>query len=236
VKCLNKEKAMGLRINDVVPNLRLETKQGKFRLHDFIGDSWTILFSHPKDFTPVCTTEFGAVAQLAEEWKKRGTKVIGLSVDGVEEHTQWKGDIEKFSGAKASFPIIADKSLEVSKALDMLPANAYLPDGRTAADSASVRVVFIFSPDKKMQLSMTYPMSVGRNFAEVLRALDALQTTYGKPADDLAEAQGRREGDQAGRDGRNGDAENEDPLGRPRASEGPVDGEKVGTASGRERG
>ncbi|WP_138517399.1 peroxiredoxin [Limnobacter alexandrii] len=172
---------MGLRINDVVPNLSLETDQGKFMLHDFIGDSWTILFSHPKDFTPVCTTEFGAVAQLAEEWKKRGTKVIGLSVDGVEEHTQWKGDIEKFSGAKASFPIIADKSLEVSKALDMLPANAYLPDGRTAADSASVRVVFIFSPDKKMQLSMTYPMSVGRNFAEVLRALDALQATYGKP-------------------------------------------------------
>lgn len=172
---------MGLRINDVVPNLSLETDQGKFMLHDFIGDSWTILFSHPKDFTPVCTTEFGAVAKLSEEWKKRGTKVIGLSVDGVEEHEKWKGDIEKVSGAKASFPIIADKSLEVSKALDMLPANAYLPDGRTAADSASVRVVFIFSPDKKMQLSMTYPMTIGRNFAEVLRALDALQATWGKP-------------------------------------------------------
>lgn len=172
---------MGLRINDVVPNLTLETDQGTFKLHDFIGDSWTILFSHPKDFTPVCTTEFGAVAQLAEEWKKRGTKVIGLSVDGVEEHKQWKCDIQKFSGAEATFPIIADESLEVSKALDMLPANAYLPDGRTAADSASVRVVFIFSPDKKLQLSMTYPMSVGRNFAEVLRALDALQATYGVP-------------------------------------------------------
>ncbi|MEQ9108662.1 MAG: peroxiredoxin [Limnobacter sp.] len=172
---------MGLRINDVVPNLNLETDQGNFMLHDFIGDNWTILFSHPKDFTPVCTTEFGAVAKLSEEWKKRGTKVIGLSVDGVEEHEKWKGDIEKVSGAKASFPIIADKSLEVSKALDMLPANAYLPDGRTAADSASVRVVFIFSPDKKMQLSMTYPMTIGRNFAEVLRALDALQATWGKP-------------------------------------------------------
>ena len=172
---------MGLRINDVVPDLTLKTDQGTFKLHEFIGDSWTILFSHPKDFTPVCTTEFGAVAQLAEEWKKRGTKVIGLSVDGVEQHKQWKSDIEKFSGAAATFPIIADESLEVSKALDMLPADAYLPDGRTAADSASVRVVFIFSPDKKLQLSMTYPMSVGRNFAEVLRALDALQATYGVP-------------------------------------------------------
>lgn len=172
---------MGLRINDVVPNLDLVTDQGSFKFHDFIGDNWTILFSHPKDFTPVCTTEFGAVAQLAAEWEKRNTKVIGLSVDGVEEHKEWKCDIEKFAGAKATFPIIADEDCAVSKALDMLPANAYLPDGRTAADSASVRVVFIFSPDKKLQLSMTYPMSVGRNFAEVLRALDALQATYGVP-------------------------------------------------------
>ncbi|HEY1058175.1 MAG TPA: peroxiredoxin [Limnobacter sp.] len=172
---------MGLRINDIVPNLELTTDQGSFKLHDFIGDQWTILFSHPKDFTPVCTTEFGAVAQLADEWKKRNTKVIGLSVDGVDEHCKWKGDIESYSGAKATFPIIADKDLAVSKALDMLPANAYLPDGRTAADTATVRVVFIVSPDKKLQLQMTYPMSVGRNFAEVLRALDALQATYGKP-------------------------------------------------------
>ena len=172
---------MALRINDTVPNLDLVTDQGSFKLHDFIGDSWAILFSHPKDFTPVCTTEFGAVAQLADEWAKRNTKVIGLSVDGVEEHKEWKGDIESFAKAKADFPIIADESLEVSKALDMLPAEAYLPDGRTAADSASVRVVFIFSPDKKLQLSMTYPMSVGRNFAEVLRALDALQASYGVP-------------------------------------------------------
>ena len=172
---------MALRINDTVPNLDLVTDQGSFKLHDFIGDSWAILFSHPKDFTPVCTTEFGAVAQLADEWTKRNTKVIGLSVDGVEEHKEWKGDIESFAKAKADFPIIADESLEVSKALDMLPAEAYLPDGRTAADSASVRVVFIFSPDKKLQLSMTYPMSVGRNFAEVLRALDALRASYGVP-------------------------------------------------------
>ncbi|MEX0827500.1 MAG: peroxiredoxin [Haliea sp.] len=172
---------MALRINDTFPNLTVETDQGTFALHDWIGDSWAILFSHPKDFTPVCTTEFGAVAQLADEWEKRGTKVIGLSVDKVAEHVEWKSDIESYSGAKAGFPIIADDSLEVSKALDMLPADAYLPDGRTAADSAAVRVVFIISPDKKVQLTMSYPMSVGRNFAEVLRALDALQTTYQVP-------------------------------------------------------
>lgn len=172
---------MALRINDTVPNLDLKTDLGDFKLHDFIGDSWTILFSHPKDFTPVCTTEFGAVAQLAAEWEKRGTKVIGLSVDGVDEHVEWKADIEKYAGAPAKFPIIADEDMAVAKALDMLPADAYLPDGRTAADSASVRVVFIFSPDKKLQLSMTYPMSIGRNFAEVVRALDALQATYKVP-------------------------------------------------------
>lgn len=172
---------MALRINDTVPNLDLKTDLGNFKMHDFIGDSWAILFSHPKDFTPVCTTEFGAVAQLAAEWEKRGTKVIGLSVDGVDEHVEWKADIEKYSNAPAKFPIIADEDMAVAKALDMLPADAYLPDGRTAADSASVRVVFIFSPDKKLQLAMTYPMSIGRNFAEVLRALDALQATYKVP-------------------------------------------------------
>ncbi|GAA5080000.1 peroxiredoxin [Roseibacterium beibuensis] len=172
---------MALRINDTFPNLTVETDQGTISMHDYIGDSWMILFSHPKDFTPVCTTEFGAVAQLADEWAKRNTKVIGLSVDAVEEHKQWKSDIESYAGAEAAFPIIADESLEVSKALDMLPAEAYLPDGRTAADSASVRVVFIVSPDKKVQLMMSYPMSVGRNFAEVLRALDALQACYNVP-------------------------------------------------------
>ena len=170
---------MGLRINDTVPNFTAETDQGTIQFHDWIGDSWAILFSHPKDFTPVCTTEFGAVAQLAEEWEKRGTKVIGLSVDGVEEHKQWKGDIEKTSGAKAGFPIIADESLAVSKAFDMLPAEAYMPDGRTPADSATVRAVFIIGPDKKLKLSMVYPMNVGRNFAEVLRALDGLQMANG---------------------------------------------------------
>ncbi|WP_194097812.1 peroxiredoxin [Marivivens aquimaris] len=172
---------MALRINDTIPNLTVETDQGTLNLHDWIGDSWAILFSHPKDFTPVCTTEFGAVAQLTDEWAKRGTKVMGISVDGVEEHKKWKGDIEKFAGAEASFPIIADSDLAVAKAFDMLPAEAYLPDGRTPAHTATVRSVFIVSPDKKLQLSMTYPMSVGRNFAEVLRALDGLQATYGNP-------------------------------------------------------
>jgi len=172
---------MGLRINDIVPNFTAETDHGTISFHDWIGDSWAILFSHPKDFTPVCTTEFGAVAQLADQWKALNTKVIGLSVDGVEEHHAWKQDIESVSGVTAGFPIIADISLEISKQFDMLPADAYLPDGRTAADSASVRSVFIISPDKKLQLSMTYPMSVGRNFAEILRALTALQKTYGQP-------------------------------------------------------
>jgi alkyl hydroperoxide reductase subunit AhpC len=165
-----------MRINDEIPNLTVTTDQGSFALHDWIGDSWAILFSHPKDFTPVCTTEFGAVAQLAEEWDKRGTKVIGVSVDGVEDHKRWKGDIEAVCGAPAGFPIIADDGLEVSKAFDMLPADAYLPDGRTPADSATVRSVYIIGPDKQVKLMMTYPMTAGRNFAEVLRALDALQT------------------------------------------------------------
>ncbi len=167
---------MSLRINDTVPNFTAETDLGELTFHDWIGDSWAILFSHPKDFTPVCTTEFGAAAQLADEWAKRNTKVIGVSVDGAEEHKKWKADIEKVSGATAGFPIVADVDLAVSKAFDMLPAEAYMPDGRTAADSATVRSVFIIGPDKQLKLSMTYPMAVGRNFAEILRALDALQT------------------------------------------------------------
>ena len=171
---------MSLRINDTIPDLTVETDQGSFSLHEWIGDDWAILFSHPKDFTPVCTTEFGAVAQLADEWAKRGTKVIGVSVDGVADHKKWKGDIEKAGGAAAGFPIIADEGLEISKAFDMLPAEAYLPDGRTPADSATVRSVFIIGPDKQLKLSMTYPMTVGRNFAEVLRALDGLQTSAGR--------------------------------------------------------
>jgi alkyl hydroperoxide reductase subunit AhpC len=167
---------MGLRINDTIPDLTVETDKGTLTLHDWIGDQWAILFSHPKDFTPVCTTEFGAVAQLADEWAKRGTKVMGISVDGVEDHKKWKADIESVCGAEAGFPIVADEGLELSKAFDMLPAEAYLPEARTPADSQTVRAVFIIGPDKKLKLSMTYPMNVGRNFAEVLRALDGLQT------------------------------------------------------------
>ncbi len=172
---------MALRINDTVPDFSAETDQGPIKFHDWIGSDWAILFSHPKDFTPVCTTEFGAVAQLSAEWAKRKTKVIGVSVDDAESHKKWKGDIEKYCGTTAGFPIIADVGLAVSKAFDMLPAEAYLPDGRTPNDTATVRSVFIIGPDKKVKLSMTYPMSVGRNFAEVLRALDALQLTFNVP-------------------------------------------------------
>ncbi|MEM9524317.1 MAG: peroxiredoxin [Pseudomonadota bacterium] len=166
---------MALRINDTVPNFTAETTEGHIDFHQWIGDSYAILFSHPKDFTPVCTTEFGVVAQLADEWARRNTKVIGISVDKVEDHRKWKGDISRFAGVEAGFPIIADDGLKVSKLYDMLPADAYLPDGRTPADSATVRSVFIISPEKKLLLTMTYPMTVGRNFGEVLRALDALQ-------------------------------------------------------------
>ena len=172
---------MSLRINDTAPNFTAQTTQGPIDFHQWIGDSWAILFSHPKDFTPVCTTEFGAVAQLAPEFAKRNTKVMGVSVDSVEEHQKWKRDIETFAGAPADFPIIDDTSLFVAKLYDMLPADAYMPDGRTPAHSATVRTVFIIGPDKKVRLTMSYPMSVGRNFAEILRALDAIQATDGVP-------------------------------------------------------
>lgn len=172
---------MGLRINDIAPDFTADSTAGQIKFHDWAGDSYAILFSHPKDFTPVCTTEFSAVARLAPEFEKRNTKVLGVSVDSVEEHVKWKADIEKVAGAPANFPIIDDTSLNVSKLYDMLPAEAYMPDGRTAADSASVRTVFIVGPDKKVRLTMSYPMSVGRNFAEILRALDAVQATDGKP-------------------------------------------------------
>lgn len=172
---------MGLRINDVAPNFTADSTEGKLDFHDWIGNGYAIIFSHPKDFTPVCTTEFGAVAQLAQEFTKRNTKVLGVSVDSVDEHQKWKRDIEAFAGAPANFPIIDDSSLTVSKLYDMLPADAYLPDGRTPAHSATVRTVFIIGPDKKVRLMMTYPMSVGRNFAEIVRALDAVQATDGVP-------------------------------------------------------
>jgi alkyl hydroperoxide reductase subunit AhpC len=170
---------MSIRIDDTAPDFTVDSTDGKISLHEWIGDSYAILFSHPKDFTPVCTTEFGAVAQLVPEFAKRNTKVMGVSVDSVEEHMKWKRDIEAFSGAAADFPIIDDTSLEVSKLYDMLPAGAYMPDNRTPANSATVRTVFIIGPDKKVRLTMSYPMSVGRNFAEIMRALDAVQITDG---------------------------------------------------------
>ena len=172
---------MSIRIDDTAPDFTADSTAGKLSFHDWIGNGYAILFSHPKDFTPVCTTEFGAVARLVPEFKKRNTKVMGVSVDSVEDHNKWKKDIEAFSGAQADFPIIDDASLKVSKLYDMLPASAQMPENRTPANSATVRTVFIIDPKKKVRLTMSYPMTVGRNFAEILRALDALQSTDAAP-------------------------------------------------------
>jgi thioredoxin-dependent peroxiredoxin len=162
---------MSIRINDIAPDFTADSTAGTIHFHDWLAGGYAIIFSHPRDFTPVCTTEFGAVAQLAAEWKKRNTKVIGVSVDSVADHGKWKRDIEAFAGSPADFPIIDDTSLTVAKAYDMLPAEFYLPsEGRTPANTATVRTVYIIGPDKKVRLTMTYPMSVGRNFAEILRA------------------------------------------------------------------
>jgi alkyl hydroperoxide reductase subunit AhpC len=173
---------MGLRINDIAPDFTAQSTEGKIEFHKWIGDGYAILFSHPKDFTPVCTTEFGAVAQLAKDFESRKTKVIGVSVDSVDDHKKWKKDIEAFAGVPANFPIIDDSDLSVSKAYDMLPADYYTPtEGRAPAHTATVRTVYIIGPDKKVRLTMTYPMSIGRNFAEILRALDAVRATDGVP-------------------------------------------------------
>lgn len=172
---------MSLRINDVAPDFSADSTAGQLSFHEWMGDSYAIIFSHPRDFTPVCTTEFGAVAQLVPEFARRDTKVMGVSVDSADEHRKWKRDIEAVAGVPANFPIIDDTSLHVSKLYGMLPADAYLPDGRTPAHSATVRTVFIIGPDRKIRLTMAYPMSVGRNFAEIIRALDAIQTTDGAP-------------------------------------------------------
>ena len=173
---------MSLRINATAPDFTAESTNGTINFHDWIGDSYAILFSHPRDFTPVCTTEFGAVARLAKEWEQRNTKVMGISVDSVEDHLKWKRDIEAVGGAPANFAIIDDTSLNVAKLYNMLPEDATIPEeGRTPANSATVRAVFIIGPDKKIRVTMVYPMSVGRNFAEILRALDAVQKTDGVP-------------------------------------------------------
>ncbi len=173
---------MSLRINDIAPDFTAPSTEGEIRFHDWLGDSYGIIFSHPRDFTPVCTTEFAAVAQLVPDFEKRNTKVLGVSVDSVEDHAKWKRDIEAVAGVPANFAMIDDRDLTVAKAYDMLPADYYLPaEGRTPAHSATVRSVFIVGPDKKVRLTMTYPMSIGRNFAEILRALDAVRKTDGVP-------------------------------------------------------
>jgi alkyl hydroperoxide reductase subunit AhpC len=167
---------MSLRINSEAPNFEAETTQGKIKFHDWIGSGWAILFSHPKDFTPVCTTELGYMAGLKPEFDKRNTKIIGLSVDPVTNHAKWAGDIQETQGHAVTYPMIGDPELKVAKLYDMLPEGAgTTSDGRTAADNATVRSVFLIGPDKKIKATFTYPMSAGRNFDEVLRLLDAIQ-------------------------------------------------------------
>ena len=168
---------MSLRINDTAPNFTAETTQGKINFHDWIGDSWAILFSHPKDFTPVCTTELGYMSKNEPEFTKRHTKLIGLSADPVARHGEWAKDIEETQGYAVKYPMIGDFDLAVAKLYNMLPADEVGADGRTAATNATVRSVFIIGPDKKIKLMLTYPMTTGRNFDEILRVLDSMQLT-----------------------------------------------------------
>lgn len=169
---------MSLRINDEAPNFTAVTTQGTINFHDWIGGGWAILFSHPKDFTPVCTTELGYMARLEPEFAKRNCKIIGLSVDPVEDHKKWAKDIEETQGSAVSYPMIGDSDLKVAKLYNMLPADEPgTSEGRTAATNATVRSVFIIGPDKKIKLMLTYPMTTGRNFDEILRVLDSMQLT-----------------------------------------------------------
>ncbi|WP_426338957.1 peroxiredoxin [Pseudoduganella sp. S-14] len=169
---------MSLRINDTAPNFKAQTTKGPIDFHEWIGDQWAVLFSHPKDFTPVCTTELGYMAKIEPEFTKRNTKIIGLSIDPVENHSKWASDIEETQGAKVNYPMIGDTDLQVAKLYNMLPAEEPgTSDGRTAATNATVRSVFIIGPDKKIKLMMTYPMTSGRNFDEILRVLDSIQLT-----------------------------------------------------------
>ena len=169
---------MSLRINDEAPDFTAETTQGTINFHDWIGNSWAILFSHPKDFTPICTTELGYMAGLQPEFEKRNCKVIGISVDGVRDHEAWSKDIENSQGHTVNYPLVADPELEVVQLYDMLPAGVgNTSEGRTAADNATARSVFVIGPDKKIKASLTYPMSTGRNFDEILRLLDSCQLT-----------------------------------------------------------
>ena len=168
---------MSLRINDTAPDFTAETTQGTIRFHEWIGDGWAILFSHPKDFTPVCTTELGYMAKIEPEFTKRNTKLIGLSVDPVTNHEKWAKDIEETQGHLPKYPMIGDQDLAVAKLYNMLPAGEVGGDGRTAATNATVRSVFIVGPDKKIKLTLTYPMTTGRNFDEILRVLESMQLT-----------------------------------------------------------
>ena len=169
---------MSLRINDTAPDFTAETTQGTIRFHEWIGNGWAILFSHPKDFTPVCTTELGYMAGLHPEFQKRNVKIIGLSVDPVTNHSKWAADIEETQGHKVNYPMIGDPELKVAKLYDMLPAESgTTAEGRTAANNATVRTVFVVGPDKKIKLMLIYPMSTGRNFDEVMRVLDSIQLT-----------------------------------------------------------
>ncbi|MES1257439.1 MAG: peroxiredoxin [Acidobacteriota bacterium] len=169
---------MSLRINDEAPDFTAETTQGPLRFHEWIGDGWAILFSHPKDFTPVCTTELGYMAGLQPEFEKRNCKIIGLSVDPVTSHGKWAVDIEETQGHKVNYPMIGDPELKIAKLYGMLPADAgTTSEGRTPANNATVRTVFLVGPDKKIKLMLMYPMSTGRNFDEILRALDSIQIT-----------------------------------------------------------
>ena len=169
---------MGIRINDTAPNFTAQTTEGEIDFHDWIGDSWAVLFSHPKDFTPVCTTELGYMASINGEFQKRGVKIIGLSVDAVDRHELWADDIEETQGTRPNFPMIGDTDFNVSKLYDMLPAEiSGDPLERTPADNQTVRNVFVIGPDKKIKLILAYPMTTGRNFDEVLRVIDSLQLT-----------------------------------------------------------
>jgi alkyl hydroperoxide reductase subunit AhpC len=169
---------MSLRINDVAPNFTAQTTQGEIDFHQWIGDGWAVLFSHPKDFTPVCTTELGTMAKLEPEFKKRNTKIIGLSVDPVDNHHRWAKDIEETQGALPNYPMIGDTDLKVSKLYNMLPAEEPgTSEGRTAATNQTVRTVFVIGPDKRIKLMLSYPMTTGRNFDEILRVLDSVQLT-----------------------------------------------------------
>src|SRR5271156_708114 len=169
---------MALRINDTAPDFTAQTTHGKINFHDWIGDKWAILFSHPKDFTPVCPTELGYLAKIEPEFTRRNAKLVGLSVDPSESHVRWLVDIEETQGAKVNYPIIADTDLSVSKLYNMLPAEEPgTSEGRTAATNATVRTVFVVGPDKKIKLMLTYPMTTGRNFDEILRVIDSMQLT-----------------------------------------------------------